>query len=151
MRLFNSCLIFLRQFVIRVCVKQLLRTVNMGRSWCHIIGRTPAVQNTYVVSLDIFVVYLSLCTCACEWVLFFYCLFSECDPDQCVLDIPVCREDQTLIATRAEGSCCLAHICSKSLPLMLKSPFDFLSSMEQKVINCTQYIFTFHSFRSLPA
>uniref|UniRef100_A0A8C0Y8X1 Otogelin n=1 Tax=Cyprinus carpio carpio TaxID=630221 RepID=A0A8C0Y8X1_CYPCA len=35
----------------------------------------------------------------------------ECDPDQCVLDIPVCREDQTLIATRAEGSCCLAHIC----------------------------------------
>lgn len=35
-------------------MKQLLRTVNMGRSWCHIIGRTPAVQNTYVVSLDIF-------------------------------------------------------------------------------------------------
>lgn len=39
----------------------------------------------------------------------------ECDPDQCVLDIPVCREDQTLIATRADGSCCLAHICSKLL------------------------------------
>uniref|UniRef100_A0A671S0L1 Otogelin-like n=1 Tax=Sinocyclocheilus anshuiensis TaxID=1608454 RepID=A0A671S0L1_9TELE len=35
----------------------------------------------------------------------------ECDPDQCVSDIPVCHEDQTLIATRAEGSCCLAHIC----------------------------------------
>lgn len=48
-------------------------------------------------------------------------VFLECDPDQCVLDIPVCREDQTLIATRAEGSCCLAHICSKSLRLMLKS------------------------------
>lgn len=41
-------------------------------------------------------------------------LSVECDPDQCVLDVPVCREDQTLIATRAEGSCCLAHICSKS-------------------------------------
>lgn len=53
--------------------------------------------------------------------MFVYCLFSECDPDQCVLDIPVCREDQTLIATRAEGSCCLAHICSKSLPIMLTS------------------------------
>uniref|UniRef100_A0A8B9JBM9 Otogelin n=1 Tax=Astyanax mexicanus TaxID=7994 RepID=A0A8B9JBM9_ASTMX len=37
--------------------------------------------------------------------------YTECDPDQCVLDVPVCREDQTLIATRAEGSCCLAHIC----------------------------------------
>lgn len=40
---------------------------------------------------------------------------AECDPDQCVLDVPVCREDQTLIATRTEGSCCVAHICSKSL------------------------------------
>lgn len=103
-------------------MKQLLRTVNMGRSWCHIIGRTPAVQNTYVVSLDIlcFVfesVYFCMHVSACLCIVF----FSECDPDQCVLDIPVCREDQTLIATRAEGSCCLAHICSKSLPIMLKS------------------------------
>uniref|UniRef100_A0A8C9VDF4 Otogelin n=1 Tax=Scleropages formosus TaxID=113540 RepID=A0A8C9VDF4_SCLFO len=38
----------------------------------------------------------------------------ECDPDRCESDIPTCREDQTLIATRADGSCCLAHICSES-------------------------------------
>uniref|UniRef100_UPI001EAF34B2 otogelin-like n=1 Tax=Oncorhynchus gorbuscha TaxID=8017 RepID=UPI001EAF34B2 len=35
----------------------------------------------------------------------------ECDPERCESDIPACREDQTLIATRADGSCCLAHIC----------------------------------------
>lgn len=104
-------------------MRQLLWIVNMGRSWCHIIGRTPAAQNTYVVSLDIFCVLfcLSLCTCACILIHVYLLFFLECDPDQCVLDIPVCREDQTLIATRAEGSCCLAHICSKSSPLILKS------------------------------
>lgn len=99
-------------------MKQLLRIVIMGRSWCHITGRTPAVQNTYVVSLGIFSVtgyvfesvYLCMYTNPCLFI-----IFLECDPDQCVLDIPVCREDQTLIATRAEGSCCLAHICSKPM------------------------------------
>ncbi len=102
-------------------MRQLLWVVNMGRSWYHIIGRTPAAQNTYVVSLGHILcpilfesVYVCLHTNPCILI-----VFLECDPDQCVLDIPVGREDQTLIATRAEGSCCLAHICSKSLRLML--------------------------------
>lgn len=38
----------------------------------------------------------------------------ECDPEVCESDVPTCREDQTLVATRADGSCCLAHICSQS-------------------------------------
>lgn len=39
---------------------------------------------------------------------------SECDPDLCEPSIiPTCRDDQTLIATKADGSCCLAHICSQ--------------------------------------
>ncbi len=75
-------LIVLWQFVTRACVRQLLWIVNMGRSWCHIIGRTPAAQNTYVVSLDIFCVLfcLSLCTCACILIhvclLFFFRVWS---------------------------------------------------------------------------
>ncbi|KAL2088517.1 hypothetical protein ACEWY4_015416 [Coilia grayii] len=35
----------------------------------------------------------------------------ECDPDLCETVVPSCREDQTLIPTKAEGSCCLAFIC----------------------------------------
>lgn len=31
----------------------------------------------------------------------------------CESDIPTCRDDQILIASRAEGSCCLADICSQ--------------------------------------
>ncbi len=38
---------------------------------------------------------------------------TECDPELCESDVPSCRDDQTLIATRADGSCCLAHICSQ--------------------------------------
>ncbi|GCB62718.1 hypothetical protein scyTo_0013104, partial [Scyliorhinus torazame] len=34
-----------------------------------------------------------------------------CDPQKCESDIPTCQEDQTLIATRADGSCCFAYIC----------------------------------------
>lgn len=45
------CVIVFWQFVIRVCVKLLLQTVNMERSWCHITSRTHAVQNICVVSL----------------------------------------------------------------------------------------------------
>lgn len=41
------------------------------------------------------------------------CCVAECDPVLCESDIPTCRDDQILIATRAEGSCCLAHICSQ--------------------------------------
>uniref|UniRef100_A0A8C7GE24 Otogelin n=1 Tax=Oncorhynchus kisutch TaxID=8019 RepID=A0A8C7GE24_ONCKI len=37
--------------------------------------------------------------------------YYKCDPERCESDVPACREDQTLIATRADGSCCLAHIC----------------------------------------
>lgn len=57
-------------------MKQLLRTVNMGRSWCHIIGGTPAVQNTYVVSLNIFCfvfesVYVYIHMSECLFIVFF--------------------------------------------------------------------------------
>lgn len=38
---------------------------------------------------------------------------SECDAGLCTSNIPTCREDQTLVATRVDGSCCVAHICSQ--------------------------------------
>lgn len=40
-------------------------------------------------------------------------LVLECDPAKCASmeQIPNCREDQTLIATRVESTCCLSYIC----------------------------------------
>lgn len=116
-----------------------LPSVNMERNWCRTTGRTPAVRTTCAVSvlpaqqqplrrlplpkhslsgnstraaakalfLNIFLcvcVRLRVCVCVCV---------TECGPDLCESDVPSCRDDQTLIAARAEGSCCLAHICSR--------------------------------------
>ncbi|CAG12488.1 unnamed protein product, partial [Tetraodon nigroviridis] len=68
--------------VTRACATSCLRPVSTGRNGCRTTGRTPAVPTTCV-----------------------------CSPDLCETDVPSCRDDQTLIAARAEGSCCLAHIC----------------------------------------
>lgn len=43
-----------------------------------------------------------------------YVCFTECDPELCQSEVPSCRDDQTLIVTRANNSCCLANICSQS-------------------------------------
>lgn len=42
-----------------------------------------------------------------------YVCFVECDPEMCESDVPSCRDDQTLIASRTDGGCCLTHICSQ--------------------------------------
>lgn len=43
------------------------------------------------------------------------CVFSisECNPDLCEFDVPSCGEDQTVIASKTNDSCCLTHMCSK--------------------------------------
>lgn len=40
-------------------------------------------------------------------------LVSECDPAKCepMEHMPSCQEDQTLIATRVESTCCISYIC----------------------------------------
>lgn len=42
-----------------------------------------------------------------------FLLVLECDPSKCepVEQSQTCREDQTLIAARVEGTCCISYIC----------------------------------------
>lgn len=46
-------------------------------------------------------------------LVFLHVCVTECDPELCESEVPSCRGDQTPIATRADDSCCLAHICSQ--------------------------------------